>query len=689
MKYATILAFYYLTLLVFLVASFLPQYRLWGLSIWAYLPSYAPFLLFGLGAAMPIIVRYASPHGLAKSGAGRPVPTDNMRYLIISACLAVWYGLVFWLLRVRTHFLGDGLTSLSYLASDNPLFKTRELGETLIHIWLKSALGGNPKQSALLSFQIISIAAGMMFLILAVLTARSLFDRTRDRFLFVAGTASGGYMLLFFGYVEYYSMFVMSVAAFSLIGLLIVKGKLNRWIIVPVLGLATFFHVLGLTLAASAVYVLMVNSGIGKRLSQLSRKTKVLSVILAAVMAAAVFSYYYRTSYFFQFAFVPLIENRFTADSYTLFSVKHLLDFLNLLMLLLPALPFFFVALLFLPIKSLTRRREYRFLGVLLLSVLAAAFIFDPKMGMPRDWDLFSFAGIPLALSFYFVILDNRERISAYVEIGILSIVLGIFSLSARVVTHNVFEASVAQFEHYIASDKNKCAKGRSFLMNYYYDTGDPAKAEIEKAKWYAEVPEKGLFMNAFSLRERNVVQAMALFRRITEMNPVWQDAWVNLASCYFDMRNFDSAIFFTKIALGINPYDRFSWNNLGAAYMYVEDYASAEKALLRSISLDNANLEPHTNLITLYSTLYRPDKLFRYLQKAATKKDSPAIVFQKLGDYYLNKTEFQKAAETYSVALQKGLDSTYVQQLLESHPQLRQWFDRPYEAVGSTEGRK
>jgi tetratricopeptide (TPR) repeat protein len=673
-RYATILVFYYLTLLVFLVASFLPQHRFWGLSVWAYLPSHVPFFLFGLGAVAPIIVRYAFARGLAKSDAGRFVTANNMKYLIISACLVVSYGLVFWWLRVRTHFLGDGLTSLSYLASDYPLLRKRELGESLLHIWLKSALGGDPKQSALLSFQIISIAAGMVLLISVVLVARSLFDRRRDRLLFVAGLASGGYMLLFFGYVEYYSMFVMSVAVFSLIGLLIATGKLNRWIIVPALGLATFFHVLGLTLVPSAVYVLMVNSGIGKRVSRLSRKTKVLSVLPAAVMVAAVFSYYYRTSYFFQFAFVPLVENRFTPDGYTLLSVKHLLDFLNLLMLLLPALPIFLVALLFLPIKSLARRREYRFLGVLLLSVLAAVFIFDPKMGMPRDWDLFSFTGIPLALSFYFLILDNHGRISAYAKIGILSIVLGFFSLGSRVATHNVFEASVAQFEHYIALDKNKCAKGRSLLMNFYRDTGDSAKAEAERAKWFAEVPEKGLFMNAFSLRKRNAVQAMALFRQITEMNPVWQDAWVNLASCYFDMRNFDSAIFFTKIALGINPYDRFSWNNLAAAYMYVKDYAGAEKALLRSISLDNANVEPHTNLITLYSTLYRPDKLLGYLQKAATKKDSPTIVFQKLGDYYLSKSEFQKAAETYAVALQRGLDSAYVNALVDKYPQLKDW---------------
>jgi tetratricopeptide (TPR) repeat protein len=578
------------------------------------------------------------------------------------------------LLRVKTHFLGDGLTSLSYLVSDTPLFKSRELGETLAHIWLKSTLGGDPRQSALLSFQIISVAAGMVFVITTLWIARMLFDRARDRLLFVLGMASGGYILLFFGYVEYYSMFVATVAIFGLIGLAISRRKLPRWTILPVLALAIFFHILGVTLIPAAVYLLTADSTVARRIFGMKRWLKLALLLSAVAAGVVVFAHYYQTNYFFRFAFVALFDDRFTAEGYTMLSLKHLADFFNLNMLLLPALPLFLMVLRYLPLKARARRREYRFLGLLLLSTLGAAFIFDPKMGMPRDWDLFSFAGVSLVMSYFFILPDNSKKIASYATVGALSIVLGLLFLGARVATHHSFDASVAQFEHYIALDKKKCAKGRSLLMNYYRDTGDTAKAEAERARWYAEVPEKQLFMNAYAIKNSNTRRALAMFQRVVDLNPYWQDAWGNAGASFIALRNYDSAIFYLRVAVGINPYDHGSWNNLGAAYMYKKDFANAEKALLKAISLNNSLSETHQNLITLYKNYYHKEKLPAYLKKAASRKDTPLIVYKELGNYYLQKGRYQDAGETFQTALRKGLDSNYVDSLIQRYPQLESW---------------
>jgi hypothetical protein len=50
-----------------------------------------------------------------------------------------------------------------------------------------------------------------------------------------------------------------------------------------------------------------------------------------------------------------------------------------------------------------------------------------------------------------------------------------------------------------------------------------------------------------------------------------------------------------------------------------------------------------------------------------------PADYFRTLGDNYLEKGYFDKAARAYQCALQKGLDSIYVKKLIEKYPQLRQ----------------
>jgi tetratricopeptide (TPR) repeat protein len=281
--------------------------------------------------------------------------------------------------------------------------------------------------------------------------------------------------------------------------------------------------------------------------------------------------------------------------------------------------------------------------------------------------------GVPLILFYYFAVMDRRKQILPSVQIAIFSVVLGTFSVGARVATHNLFDASVAQFENYIALDKQICAKGRSLLMNYYLDTGDSARGEAERAKWYAEVPEKSLFMRGIAIKDSNVLQALALFRRVTEMNPVWQDAWSNLGSCYLDLSRYDTAIVYLKIALGINPYDAGTWNNLAFAYMYTEDYAGAEKALRRSIALDNAAPEAHQNLITLYKDLYHQDELEDYLRQAASKQNTPIVVRKALVEHYLARAQHQDAAEAFRDAVPRGLDSAYIKVLLNKYPQLNE----------------
>ncbi|MCK4461803.1 MAG: hypothetical protein KAW46_08350, partial [candidate division Zixibacteria bacterium] len=126
-------------------------------------------------------------------------------------------AVLFYFLRARTHFLGDGYTLLSSLATDQATaMKIREYGESLLHIWLENLIGGDGQAAALLSYQIISIAAGLLFVIVTALFASKLFERTADRVLFLLGVCTGGYMLLFFGYVENYSLFVLSVLVYTL-----------------------------------------------------------------------------------------------------------------------------------------------------------------------------------------------------------------------------------------------------------------------------------------------------------------------------------------------------------------------------------------------------------------------------------------------------------------------------------------
>ena len=55
-------------------------------------------------------------------------------YLPIAITILIVYGVLFYLLRAKTHFLGDGYTLLAELSKENSLVKTRGLAEGLLHV---------------------------------------------------------------------------------------------------------------------------------------------------------------------------------------------------------------------------------------------------------------------------------------------------------------------------------------------------------------------------------------------------------------------------------------------------------------------------------------------------------------------------------------------------------------------------
>ncbi len=581
-------------------------------------------------------------------------------YYLAVAIAAVSCGLVFYIFRVRAHFLGDGITSLSYLASDNPLLHSPEFGESLLHIWLKKVLPGSGGSTALLSFQFLSVFAGVSVVVTVAIAARSIFDKGWQRLGFVLVSMTGGYAVLFFGYVEYYSVFTFSVVLFAIIGLLILRGRMSRWWIVPSLALSAWLHILGVTLIPSALYVLLHGSRTVNWFSRFPRHRKVFLGAVGILAAMVVFWYYYDTNIFFELAIVPLISNRFTVDGYTMFSASHLLDFGNLLVLLLPALPLLVVEHLRSGKSKWTTERTYLLLTV--FATLGAAFIFDPRMGMPRDWNLFAFAGVPLAMYTYYVLLFNDRPVHKTIVTGVLMVSLGILSLGGRVATQNSIPSSLHQFENYISLDPGKCAKARSVIVNFFKAEGDTSKAEAEQQLWISSTPEKKLFDQAYQLIERgNCQRGIAAMKKVIDLNPLWQDAWSNIGLCLMRMAQFDSAMVYMDVALGLNPYDAATLSNRGVTQMYRRQFDKAERDLLASVALDNSQSKTHENLIILYYQLREPDKLLAYLERAGRRSNSPMLVYKELGKTYRSRGRWTEAKAAFDRAMSLGLDSAYV----------------------------
>ena len=664
-----VLAAYYAVLTAFLLSSFFPEYRVWGINLWAYFPTYVPLTLFGLGAAVPFVIRWLPERDQTSK--------ENRKYIWLVLGLTVLFGLAFYFLRARTHFLGDGYTVLSLLAQENPLVKTRELGEALAHIWMKSAVGGGGENAALLSFQIISISSGVLFLITVGLVGKKLYTRTGDILLFWIGLTSGGYMLLFFGYVENYSLFVLSVAVYSLLGLLATRKKISKWLILPPLMLAVFLHILGVTLIPSAAYLLLLDSPVGNAIRRLSIKTRVLMSFVVGLILLTAMYYYYSVNFYFRLSLLPLVPNRFTAEGYTLFSLRHLADSINLLVLLLPGLPVVIAVLFSVPLRKITRREDFRYLLILAASCVGAVFIFDPKLGMPRDWDLFSFAGVPLVLLSFHLILENRQLVRSCTLTCIMVSVLGLLSLYPRAVGQVMSSVSIAHFKHQCQLDRVKNRTSRWLLIDFFEKAGDRARSQAENQRWCDDFPEMSLSDSARVLLDRGRVrQAIPLLGRVLATNTLYADAWQNLGKCYWYLGRFDEALEYMTIANGLNPYNAGFLSDLGVAYMMAGNLDKAEKPLTEAVALDTARYQPLFNLIHFYALRRQWSEYSHYYSKVITRSDVPLGDIKTLASLHLERGDYPRAGEVYKLALKRGLDSAYIDSLQERYPQLRQFLN-------------
>ncbi len=666
----TAFVLYYLIWLVLIVAALYPDKRWWAFSVYAYVDEFYRYLILSMGGIAPLFLFFLKANINKESD---DLVSSSSKYLISSIIILLCSMVLFIIFRAQAFYLGDGYTLLSTLASDNPILKQREIGESMIHLWVRDIFGSG-ETAALLSYQTISISAGVALLLSFMLLSKRVIGSFYNWLFIILVLATGGYSLLWFGYVENYSMFVMSVGIYSMVGYLAVSEKISHyWIIIPLL-LAIIMHVMGVTLIPSAFYILLTRPGPRKLISRISVTIKSIIGLIVAAMLLVPFIYVYNNSYFFKLALVPIIENRFTVDGYTLFSMAHLLDVINLLILLVPASILSLIYFILNKGKVLPLSTRAWYLIILTFSVCLALFLFDPKIGMPRDWDLFSFAGISLMLISAFTLLSLFKKRVITRSVLILAVCLNLMFLIPRVYTQTSYDLALEQFRDYISWEPLKSRTAMTMLAEHYNKKGDTVQASIEIAKWKTDYPEWRKNRVAMKMyNEGHIKEAIILYREIISTNPAYAASYSNLGLAFMKSRQLDSAMLYLEISEGMNPYNHRVLANLGMCHFYKENYIIAEELFERALARDSLISTAVIGLLNVYKMINEREKFYQYLARVVWYKDAPLEYSREMGEYYLMLGNFNDAARVFNDAIiNKGLDSIYINDLKEKYPQLR-----------------
>ncbi len=662
---AYLVAYYTGVLLVGLGTVF-PDLRLWAFSNWAYFNSYVQIGVFAFALICPIVIhRVLSKMDLSKR-IGLPFAATGLAYTtVITAAFVVF--------QAKFHLLGDGIVRSNLLPVIDPALRKSDFGAYIIVKQLYRLVDGHVADPVDWAYHFHSYAGGAIFVIITLIFAARLFQHFRERLLFTLIVTTAGSSLLFFGYVENYSIFAASVLLTTLVCLDVCRGRLSRYYIIPALVFTIALHFLGAALIPGAAFAFLYGSSIYERFKRVKGLIKYPVVLAIAIASLIAFLELYDHNYYFRFQFIPIVENRFTIEDYTLFSLKHLADYANLIFLLFPGIIMAAALLLFSRGQGFFKKPEMKSLLVTTTFCTVIAFLFYPQLGMPRDWDLFPFAGIPLSVLGAYIIVGRDKKPFAIAASALLALLLNLMVLSGRVGAQIYCEAVINQMKDYGRLDPQKYVYIHKLLVDECARRHDAETLQELRLMSKTLSPEISILNTGTRLREQGKFDDAILQLKLALVhNPMLAPAYHNIGSCYLITNRFDSARAYFEIADGWNPNHPEILNELGFACANMHDYKAAEKCWKKLLLVDRAEVTGRLNLLDLYTTTGESAKKVSLLKDAVLPKDLPAGLLKQFGDHYYSIGLVQDAKKTYQRSITSGIDSLSAQEIYSKFPALQ-----------------
>lgn len=376
------------------VGALFPDERVWGFHLLHFVPGWLAAMTVALylsAAAWPFLGIGVDRKGKKKTSAG------NIPWSIIG--IAVALAVASLAFKAAIPLLGNSPDILKNLGNTlkGHEFKAGVLYETQpLSAWAYLALTRMANSAFGAKPETVFLAVGAAASIPAVLGAwklgSALFAERGLRFMTVALFLALPTTVLFFGYIEFYLLMYVCLLWYFIFAIKALKTGTSIWPALALLCLAAAFHVTALLLLPSALLLVY------RRLGGKDVAVRVAWVAVLAVAVAGAAWYFLSDQHVGRGFFVPLQE---TADgvSYTLFSPARILDIANLLLLYLPA-PLLLCLLCFAAPGAREGEGSVSAFGVIAFAFpLLFLASWNSLLGMARDWDVASFAGLSITVA--------------------------------------------------------------------------------------------------------------------------------------------------------------------------------------------------------------------------------------------------------------------------------------------------
>ncbi len=560
------------TLCLFGVASFYPLESMWGINHLQFLPSIFTYLYW----AVVVIVIYLM---------FAPIPiqffdkvfskVDNLlwgkrispKLLFIIFCTAIFY-----LFRVETHFLGDGYFLLNVFGLDKAYTNNWiEPGSILLIKNIQQLLGGYSTKTALIAFQGISIVSGFIVLLNFISIIGKICDNSKTRIFGFVTLCFSGNMLLFFGYVEYYPLLWAAAVTFINISLCFVLEKKLFWFLILLLLISMSMHLQAFYYLLGLIFLCIYKQNSDKIISIFEKKFTYITISILTVGVLVLILLNILNIKFAQI-FLPFYEGKQHYPDYSILSFKHILDLLNLSILIFPGV----ITIIILYLLRFKENSNGFITKLLILFSIGSLFFLvtiDPVLGLARDWDLMSLTLLTPCLLAVYKLKDDRNLLTVR-TVTIYIILTSFITFSYLSVYTNVFSSEQRTFsilKHY----GNKDRGGWVAYTKRLRDKNRYNTAVIEMNRFF---PEYEILNQVYDLMNRKKYsKAFVLAKKLVDEKPNQADFLQVLATLYSKKGQYDKAESLYKKALVTKKY-HVIYNELGQLYQKQRKYQEALK---------------------------------------------------------------------------------------------------------------
>lgn len=146
--------------------------------------------------------------------------------------------------------------------------------------------------------------------------------------------------------------------------------------------------------------------------------------------------------------------------------------------------------------------------------------------------------------------------------------------------------------------------------------------------------------------------QAIACYRRATQLSPQWAEAWINLATVYFAGERFDEARECYERGLKIDPNSALAWNNLGSIHRSESRLTESNDCFRRALQVDPDYAPAHNNLGNALRDAWSLEEAAVCYRRALQLRPGFAQAHNNLGNVLIDQMRVAEAAGCYRQAI-------------------------------------